>query len=96
MAEARLRHAATAAYIAAGVNLTAGLVMLFALRRGIPAGGSDLSARIDYIAEHVTIWRFGWLVWNLAAISLLGLFVALAERWRQGAPILCGLGMMFV
>lgn len=41
MAEARLRHAPTAAYIAAAVNLAAGLVMLFALRHGIPAGESD-------------------------------------------------------
>jgi hypothetical protein len=94
MAEARLRHAATAAYIAAAVNLAAGLVMLLVLRHGIPAGESDLSTRIDYIAEHMTIWRIGWLVWNLAAISLLGFYVALAEHWRQKAPILCGLALL--
>jgi hypothetical protein len=94
MAEARLRHAPTAAYIAAAVNLAAGAVMLFALRHGIPAGEKDLSARIAYVAEHTTAWRIGWLVWNFAAISLLGFFVALAARWRHQAPILCGLALL--
>ncbi len=94
MAEATPRHAPTAAYVAAAVNLAAGLVMLPALRHGIPAGESDLSARIAYVAEHTITWRMGWLVWNLAAISLLGFFVALAARWRQRAPILCGLALL--
>lgn len=94
MAEARLRHAPTTAYIAAAVNLAAGAVMLFALRHGIPAGERDLSARIAYVAEHTTAWRIGWLVWNFAAISLLGFFVALAARWRHQAPILCGLALL--
>lgn len=92
--EANPRHASTAAYIAAVVNLAAGLVMLLVLRHGIPAGESDLSARIAYVAEHTVAWRIGWLVWNLAAISLLGFFVALAARWRQRAPILCGLALL--
>ena len=77
MAEMRLRDASTTAYIAAAVNLAAGAVMLFALRHGIPAGESDLSARIAYVAEHTPAWRIGWLVWNFAAISLLGFFVTI-------------------
>ena len=77
MADVTARGSATAAYVAAAVNLAAGLVMLLALRYGIPAGESDLSARIEYVREHTLTWRLGWLVWNLAAISLLGFFVAL-------------------
>jgi hypothetical protein len=90
MVDVTPRHAAAAAYVAAAVNLTAGLVMLFALRHGIPAGESDLPARIAYVTGHTVTWRLGWLVWNLAAISLLGFFVALAAR----APILCELALL--
>jgi hypothetical protein len=88
------RHAATAAYIAAAVNLSAGLVMLLALRQGIPAGGNDLSSRIAYVGDHTLAWRMGWLVWNVAAVSLLGFFVVLAACWRERAPILCGLSLL--
>ena len=56
------RHAATAAYVAAAVNLAAGLVMLLTLRHAIPAGESDLSARIAYVGDHLLVWRLGWLV----------------------------------
>lgn len=94
MPEVASRQAATAAYIAAAVNLAAGLVMLVAIRYGIPAGESDLSARIAYVGNHLLAWRLGWLVWNLAAISLLGFFVVLAARWRERAPILCGLALL--
>ncbi|MEX0816123.1 MAG: hypothetical protein WD027_01655 [Gaiellales bacterium] len=94
MADVTPRHAATAAYIAAAVNLAAGVVMLAALRYGIPAGESDLSARIAYVGDHVLAWRLGWLVWNLAAISLLGFYVVLAARWRARAPILCGVALL--
>jgi hypothetical protein len=94
MADVASRHAPTAAYVAAAVNLAAGLVMLFALRYGIPAGESDLSARIDYVGDHILAWRVGWLVWNLAAISLLGFYVVLAARWRERAPILCDLALL--
>ena len=93
-ADVTSRYAPTAAYIAAAVNLAAGLVMLVVIRYGIPAGESDLSARIAYVGNHLLAWRLGWLVWNLAAISLLGFFVVLAARWRERAPILCGLALL--
>jgi hypothetical protein len=94
MADVAPRHAPTAAYLAAAVNLAAGAVMLLALRHGIPAGGNHLPARIAYVRDHTLVWRAGWLAWNLAAISLLGFFVVLSARWRQGAPILCGLALL--
>jgi hypothetical protein len=94
MVEVTPRHASTAAYVAAAANLTAGLVMLFALRHGVPAGESDLPARIAYVTGHTITWQVGWLVWNLAAISLLGFFVALAAQWRDRAPILCELALL--
>lgn len=94
MSDVTPRHGPTAAYIAAAVNLVAGLVMLLVLRPGVPAGEGDLSERIAYVGEHIVAWRVGWLVWNLAAISLLGFFVVLAARWRERAPILCGLALL--
>jgi len=94
VAEVTPRHAPTAAYIAAAVNLAAGLMMLLTLRYGVPAGESDLSARIAYVGDHILAWRVGWLVWNLAALSLLGFYVVLAARWRERAPILCALALL--
>ena len=94
MVEVTPRHAATAAYVAAAVNLAAGIVMLLVLRPGIPAGERDLAGRIAYVTDHLFLWRAGWLIWNLAAITLLGFFVALAARWRAGAPLLCGLALL--
>jgi hypothetical protein len=94
MADATPRHAPTAAYLAAAVNLAAGLVMLLALMHGLPAGENLLSARIAYVGDHTLAWRVGWLVWNLAAISLLGFFVVLSACWRERAPILCGLALL--
>jgi hypothetical protein len=94
MADVSPRHAPTAAFFAAAMNLAAGLVMLLTLRHGIPAGESHLSVRIAYVGDHTLAWRAGWLVWNLAAISLLGFLVALAIRWRERAPITCGLALL--
>jgi hypothetical protein len=94
VAVATPRHAPTAAFVAAAVNLLAGLVMLLWLRHGIPAGESRLSERISYVGDNIIAWRAGWLVWNLAAISLLGFFVVLAACWRERAPILCGLALL--
>ena len=31
----------------------------------------DVSVRIKYIHENLTLWRLGWLNWNLAAMGLL-------------------------
>src|SRR6266487_2472330 len=80
------------AFVAAFANLLAGVLTLFVLRRGLPPG--SLTDRAAFISSHVVLWRVGWLGWSLAAVTLLGLFLALAGRFRAVAPLLCGLGIV--
>jgi hypothetical protein len=85
-------NARKVAFLAAGANALAGAAMLFVLRLGLPPQG--LSVRSAFISSHQVVWRLGWLGWNIAAITLLGLFLALASRWRKEAPFLCGLAIV--
>lgn len=80
------------AFLAAVANALAGAVMLFVLRLGLPPQG--LLDRSAFISSHQVLWRLGWLGWNVAAITLLGLFLALGSRWRKEAPLLCGLAIV--
>jgi hypothetical protein len=80
-----------AAFLAAVANALAGAAILFVLRLGLPPRG--LSVRSAFISSHQVVWRLGWLGWNVAAITLLGLFLALASRWRE-APLFCGLAIV--
>lgn len=54
--------------------------MLFLLRRGLP--GFPEEERLAYIATHRAAWLGGWLVWQLAAVSLMGFYGVLALRLR--------------
>jgi hypothetical protein len=53
--------------------------MLLFLREGLP--GFTEEARLGYIASHRTGWLVGWLVWQIAAISLLAFYATLAMRF---------------
>ena len=86
------RAARKVAFIAALANLLAGALTLFVLRRGLPP--RSLVDRSAFISSHAVLWRLGWLGWSVAAVTLLGLFLALAGRWRTEAPVLCGLGIV--
>jgi hypothetical protein len=86
------RSARNLAVLAALANAIAGALTLSVLRRGLPP--QDLVSRATFIASHAVLWRVGWLAWNAAAISLLGLFLALAARWARRAPVLCGLAIV--
>jgi hypothetical protein len=54
--------------------------MLFLLRRGLPGFADD--ERVAYIATHRAAWLGGWLLWQIAAISLLAFYGVLALRFR--------------
>lgn len=84
--EARLapRLRALAPYLCAFLNGLAGLALLFFLRPGTEAGGS-LAARAAYIAAHPAAWRLGWLLWMLAALSLLGFYAWWGARLPRPA-----------
>jgi hypothetical protein len=75
------------AFVAAAANGLAGALTLLVLRHGLPPVAR--AARVAYVSSHLVSWRLGWLSWNLAAISLVGLLLCLAARWRSRAALLC-------
>src|ERR1051326_3882034 len=59
------RQAAVAAYVAAGLNLAAGLVMALVLQPGLTgAGGWPQLNRMAYVMGHRAAWTAGWVVWR--------------------------------
>ncbi len=92
--EARLapRLRASAPYACAFVNGLAGLALLLVLRPGTEAGG-DLALRAAYIAAHPLAWRAGWLLWMLAALSLLGFYAWWGARLPRPAIAHFALGL---
>jgi hypothetical protein len=79
-------------FAAAIANALAGVFTVLVIRHGLPPTAP--SARAAYVSSHVALWRVGWLSWNVAAITLIGVFVVLAARWRRQAPFLCVLAVV--
>lgn len=53
--------------------------MLVLLRPGLPGFPED--ARLAHM--QTAAWVFGWLLWHVAAMSLIALYIALALRFRD-------------
>jgi hypothetical protein len=92
MFEISLRTARKVSLGAALANLLASALMLFVLRRGLPP--ESLDTRSEFVSSHETLWRLGWLSWNVAAVTLIGLLLVLASRWKHEAPFLCALAIV--
>jgi len=72
-----------APYACAIANLAAVLALALVLAPGttlVPSADD----RARYIAEHIVAWRAGWLVWMIAALTLLWFY--LWWRARVGGP----------
>lgn len=57
------------AYFCAAANLAAALALAT-----VPAPRTSLAdeaARMAYVRDHVTLWRAGWSLWVVAAVSFL-------------------------
>lgn len=67
----RLRSAAP--FVCAGLNLLGGAALALVLRPGTEVVPSPIE-RAAYIAQHLALWRAGWLAWMAAALSLLGFY----------------------
>jgi len=78
-AGARLR--ASAPYLCAALNLVAALAIPLILSPGMETV-RDRAARVDYIGTHLALWRAGWGLWIVAALSLLGFYAWWAARVR--------------
>jgi hypothetical protein len=76
----RLRTSAP--YFCAALNLVAALAMPLVLLPGTEAV-RDPTARLGYITAHPVLWRTGWGIWMIAALSLLGFYSWWAARIRS-------------
>ncbi len=93
----RLRAAAP--YACAGLNLLAGAALALVLRPGTEVT-PNLGERAAYIAQHLGLWRGGWLLWMAAALSLLGFYAwwggrAGMARWAAAGFWLAAAGLLF-
>jgi hypothetical protein len=64
------RRLSVAAWIALATHLAAGLATAFLLKPGLETN-PDLPARLSYIVDNQPLWVASWLVWNVAALSIL-------------------------
>ena len=65
------------------------LTMALILLPGMPGGSNPLAARVAYIAANPTLWRIGWLPWQITALSDLLLALALLRTpWIPRFPAL--------
>jgi hypothetical protein len=76
----RLR--ASAPYLCAALNLMAALAIPLLLLPGLETV-RDRTARLGYIAAHPMLWRTGWGIWMIAALSLIGFYSWWAARLRS-------------
>jgi hypothetical protein len=83
------------AYLSAAMNAVASVVMVAVLREGLPGGSDTAGQRLVFIQGHVWEWRLGWLTWNLAALSLLALYVALGRVVGTQGNLLVRLALLF-
>jgi hypothetical protein len=75
----RLRFASWLALI---LHLLAGLAMALILRQGLETA-ADQSQRFAFLAEYTALWVGAWLLWNLAALSIVYYYAAFA--WAHEA-----------
>jgi hypothetical protein len=69
------------AWFAAAAHFIAGVAMLLFLREGLP--GLAAEQRVAFMNARPLTWMGGWLLWHVAALSLIALYVALAMRFRD-------------
>ena len=66
-------QASLAPWLCFGLHV-AGLLLLASALRGGTVAEPDTGARVAYVARHALLWRFGWIVWMLSAVSLVAFY----------------------
>lgn len=66
------------AWFAAAAHLVAAAAMLVLLRPGLPGFPEDV--RLAHM--QTAGWTAGWMLWHIAAISLVAFYIALAQRFK--------------
>ena len=72
---------ARVAWFAAAAHFLAAVAMLLFLRQGLPGFAEE--ERVAYMSARPVMWLGGWVLWHVAAVSLIALYVALAMRFRD-------------
>lgn len=78
-------RSSTIAWIAAATHVAAALGMLVLLRPGLP--GFEEWERLAWMHGHRAAWLGGWMLWQLAALSLLAFYATLALRFRGALSV---------
>lgn len=84
------------------VHALALVTMLVLLRPGMDVAAFSVAERARYVVEHASAWRWGWLPWQLSALSDLWVSIAFwrwaARRGDASARRLtaCALGLFLV
>ena len=73
------------AWLAAATHVVAAGAMLVFLRRGLPGFAED--ERLAYMATHRAAWIAGWLLWQIAAVSVVAFYAVLALRFRGALSV---------
>jgi hypothetical protein len=81
-----------APYVCAAANLAAIAAMATLLRQGTEVEPS-VAARIAYIGEHPLLWRGGWSVWIVAALSLVAFYAWWGGHLRSSRAALAAVGI---
>jgi hypothetical protein len=62
-----------------------GLAVMAGWLRGGMLTEPDVAARAEYIVAHQVVWTLGWIVWMLAALSIVGFYAWWGRQLRRSA-----------
>lgn len=86
-----MRRTPLVASVCAAVNGAAALALATVLAPGATNAPADVNAA--YVRSHIELWRAGWLLWTLAALSLIAFFVWWAARLQRSAVVWAAFGV---
>ena len=78
-------------YACAFVNAVAAIALATVLAPGATNAPTEVSA--EYVRTHIEVWRAGWILWTVAAISLLAFFAWWATRLERVTLVWIALGV---
>lgn len=82
-------------YAIVAVITAACLMMAGPMRGGFPVG-NELSERMQFIADNLSLWRAGWYLWMLSALGLLTFCTMLAQQVPSGPLRTLGLTLVAI
>jgi hypothetical protein len=82
------------AILVVAARALAALGTFFLLQPGLPAANVTLGSQMRWVQEETAPWSIGWVCWQIAAVSLLAFYAALASRWRDHGPWRCRVALI--